>query len=196
MDLSTTLSLVQTILTAIQSLGLMQSLFSISHCRSELDDLHKTVQTVRAVLEDADAKQDLLNSQEKNYIQELKDAVYDADDVLDEFLTLAKRQKLREDSDKFSDKKFATPCEKSQEFHLSCKINLHRHKSMDNHGFMAFSPFNVGLLDAHSWVTLTLQHHVDKVSVWIRLYCMKFSIVWSKEVSMFVLYGTRDMAAN
>ncbi|XP_074285391.1 uncharacterized protein LOC141610965 isoform X3 [Silene latifolia] len=104
MDLSTTLSLVQTILTAIQSLGLMQSLFSISHCRSELDDLHKTVQTVRAVLEDADAKQDLLNSQEKNYIQELKDAVYDADDVLDEFLTLAKRQKLREDSDKFSDK--------------------------------------------------------------------------------------------
>ncbi|XP_074285684.1 putative disease resistance protein RGA1 isoform X2 [Silene latifolia] len=95
MDLSTTLSLVQTILTAIQTLGLMQSVCSISYCKSELDDLQNTVQTVRAVLEDADAKQDLLSSQEKNYIQELKDAVYDADDVLDEFLTLAKQKQLR-----------------------------------------------------------------------------------------------------
>ncbi|XP_074287455.1 uncharacterized protein LOC141612539 [Silene latifolia] len=95
MELSNTLSLVQTILTAIQTLGLMQSVCSISNCKSELDDLHNTVQTVRAVLEDADAKQDSLNSQEKNYIQELKDAVYDADDVLDEFLTLAKQNQLR-----------------------------------------------------------------------------------------------------
>ncbi|XP_074285707.1 putative disease resistance protein RGA3 isoform X2 [Silene latifolia] len=94
MDLSTTLSLVQTILTAIQTLGLMQSVCSISDCKSQLDDLQNTVQTVRAVLEDADAKQDLLSSQEKNYIQELKDAVYDADDVIDEFLTLAKQKQL------------------------------------------------------------------------------------------------------
>ncbi|XP_074285625.1 disease resistance protein RGA2-like isoform X2 [Silene latifolia] len=72
-----------------------RSMCSISYCKSELDDLQNTVQTVRAVLEDADAKQDLLNSQEKNYIQELKDAVYDADDVLDEFLTLAKQNQLR-----------------------------------------------------------------------------------------------------
>ncbi|XP_074285251.1 putative disease resistance protein RGA1 isoform X2 [Silene latifolia] len=43
---------------------------------------------------DADAKQDSLNFQEKNYIQELKDVVYDADDVLDEFLTLAKQKQL------------------------------------------------------------------------------------------------------
>ncbi|XP_074287759.1 putative disease resistance protein RGA1 [Silene latifolia] len=95
MDLSTTLSLVQTILTAIQTLGLMQSVCSIFNCKSELDDLQNTVETVRAVLEDADAKKDLLSSQEKNYIQELKDAVYDADDVLDEFLTLAKQKQLR-----------------------------------------------------------------------------------------------------
>ncbi|XP_074287807.1 putative disease resistance protein RGA1 [Silene latifolia] len=95
MDVSTTLSLVQTILTAIQTLGLMHSVCSISNCKSELDDLHNTVETVRAVLMDADAKQDSLNFQEKNYIQELKDAVYDADDVLDEFLTLAKQKQLR-----------------------------------------------------------------------------------------------------
>ncbi|XP_074285460.1 putative disease resistance protein RGA1 [Silene latifolia] len=95
MDLSTTLSLVQTILTAIQTLGLMQSVCPIFNCKSELDDLQNTVETVRAVLEDADAKKDLLSSQEKNYINELKDAVYDADDVLDEFLTLAKQKQLR-----------------------------------------------------------------------------------------------------
>ncbi|XP_074263186.1 disease resistance protein RGA2-like [Silene latifolia] len=95
MDVSTTLSLVQTILTAIQTLGLMHSVCSISNCESELDDLHNTVETVRAVLMDADTKQDSLNFQEKNYIQELKDAVYDADDVLDEFLTLAKQKQLR-----------------------------------------------------------------------------------------------------
>ncbi|XP_074285413.1 putative disease resistance protein RGA1 isoform X1 [Silene latifolia] len=95
MDLSTTLSLVQTILTAIQTLGQLHSVCSISYCKFELDDLQNTVQTVRAVLEDADAKQDSLNSQEKNYIIELKDAVYDADDVLDEFLTLAKQNQLK-----------------------------------------------------------------------------------------------------
>ncbi|XP_074287749.1 putative disease resistance protein RGA1 [Silene latifolia] len=95
MDPATTLALIQTILAAIQTLAQLQSLFSISHCRSELDDLHNTVETVRAVLEDADARQDSLNAQEKHYIQELKDAVYDADDVLDEFLTLAKQNQLR-----------------------------------------------------------------------------------------------------
>ncbi|KAH9624083.1 hypothetical protein KSS87_004885, partial [Heliosperma pusillum] len=66
-----------------------------SNCKSELDDLLNTVETVKAVLEDADAKQESLNSQEKHYIQELKDAVYDADDVLDEFLTLVKQKQLR-----------------------------------------------------------------------------------------------------
>ncbi|XP_074285375.1 putative disease resistance protein RGA1 [Silene latifolia] len=95
MDLSNTLSLVQVILGAIQTLLQMHSVCSISYYKSQLDDLQNTVETIRAVLEDADAKQDLLSSQEKNYIQELKDAVYDADDVLDEFLTLAKQNQLR-----------------------------------------------------------------------------------------------------
>ncbi|XP_074285703.1 putative disease resistance protein RXW24L [Silene latifolia] len=66
--------------------------------------IQNTVETVRAVLEDADARKDSLNSQEKNYVKDLKDAVYDADDVLDEFLTLAKQEKLRGDGDKFTDK--------------------------------------------------------------------------------------------
>ncbi|XP_074285658.1 uncharacterized protein LOC141611114 [Silene latifolia] len=95
MDLSNTLSLVQVILGAIQTLLQMHSVCSISYYKSQLDDLQNTVQTIRAVLEDADAKQDLLSSQEKNYIQELKDAVYNADDVLDEFLTLAKQNQLK-----------------------------------------------------------------------------------------------------
>ncbi|XP_074285248.1 putative disease resistance protein RGA1 isoform X2 [Silene latifolia] len=79
-------------------------MLSFSHCKSKLDDLQNTVEMVGAVLEDAGAKQDSLNAQEKHYVQELKDAVYDADDVLDEFLTLAKQKQLREHSDKFSDK--------------------------------------------------------------------------------------------
>ncbi|XP_074287700.1 putative disease resistance protein RGA1 [Silene latifolia] len=96
MDLSTTLSLVQTILAAIQTLGQLQAVCSVSNCKSELDDLQNTVETVRAVLMDADAKQDSLNFQEQNYVQELKDAVYDADDVFDEFLTLVKnKQQLK-----------------------------------------------------------------------------------------------------
>ncbi|XP_074285733.1 uncharacterized protein LOC141611169 isoform X4 [Silene latifolia] len=95
MDLSTSLSVVQTILTAIQTLGQLQSVCSISSCKSELDDLQNTVEIVRAVLMDADAKQDSLNCQEQVYVKELKDAVYDADDVLDEFLTLAKQKQLR-----------------------------------------------------------------------------------------------------
>ncbi|XP_074285723.1 putative disease resistance protein RGA1 isoform X2 [Silene latifolia] len=89
------LSIVQTILAAIQTLGQLQSLCSISNCKSELDDLQNTVEYVRAVLMDADAKQDSLNFQEQNYIKELKDAVYEADDVLDEFLTLAKQNQLK-----------------------------------------------------------------------------------------------------
>ncbi|XP_074285385.1 putative disease resistance protein RGA1 [Silene latifolia] len=104
MDPATTLAVIQTILTAIQTLPQLLSMLSISHCKSKLDDLQNTVEKVGAVLEDAGAKQDSLNAQEKHYIQELKDAVYDADDVLDEFLTLAKQNQLREDSDKFSDK--------------------------------------------------------------------------------------------
>ncbi|XP_074317949.1 disease resistance protein RGA2-like [Silene latifolia] len=82
----------------------MQAMCSITDCKRELEDLQNTVQTVKAVLEDADAKQDSLNSQEKHYIKELKDAVYDADDVLDEFLTLAKRKQLIQAGDRVSDK--------------------------------------------------------------------------------------------
>ncbi|XP_074317951.1 putative disease resistance protein RGA1 [Silene latifolia] len=104
MDLATVLSVVQTILTAIQTLVQLQPMFFISDCKRELDDLHNTVETVKAVLEDADAKQDSLNSQEKHYIKELRDAVYDADNVLDEFLTLAKQKKLIEAGGKVSDK--------------------------------------------------------------------------------------------
>ncbi|XP_074287818.1 putative disease resistance protein RGA1 [Silene latifolia] len=104
MDPATTLAVIQTILTAIQTLPQLLSMLSFSHCKSKLEDLQKTVETVGAVLEDAVARQDSLNAQEKHYIQELKDAVYDADDVLDEFLTLAKRQQLRKHSDKFSGK--------------------------------------------------------------------------------------------
>ncbi|XP_074285435.1 disease resistance protein RGA2-like isoform X2 [Silene latifolia] len=84
------------ILNAVNPIQIIsESVCSISNYKSQLDDLQNTVETVRAVLMDADAKQDSLNFQEMNYVKELKDTVYDADDVLDEFLTLAKRNQLR-----------------------------------------------------------------------------------------------------
>ncbi|XP_074291103.1 putative disease resistance protein RGA1 [Silene latifolia] len=67
-------------------------------------DLQRTVDTVKSVLEDADAKQEELSCQETVYIEELKDALYDANDVLDEFVTLVKQKQLNEANDKLSDK--------------------------------------------------------------------------------------------
>ncbi|KAL2920514.1 putative disease resistance protein RGA4, partial [Bienertia sinuspersici] len=62
--------------------------------KSQLDDLKETVSTIRKVLLDADARREL-SYEERNYIDKLKDAVYDADDLFDEFLTLAELKQLR-----------------------------------------------------------------------------------------------------
>ncbi|KAL9225246.1 hypothetical protein vseg_001195 [Gypsophila vaccaria] len=98
MELGTVMSVVQTLCAALQCSELRQ-LFDLFGYKSELDDLRRTVSTVRAVLKDAEAKQDDLLSmshQAQLFVDELKDAVYDADDLLDEFITVAelKRQHL------------------------------------------------------------------------------------------------------
>ncbi|XP_074266767.1 putative disease resistance protein RGA3 [Silene latifolia] len=104
MDLATVMSVVQTLLSAIQTLDQLKVMCSFSDCKRELAALQSTVDTIKSVLQDAEAKQDALNNQEKKYIEELKDAVYDANDVVDEFLTLVKRKNLTEASDKVTDK--------------------------------------------------------------------------------------------
>ncbi|XP_074317961.1 putative disease resistance protein RGA1 [Silene latifolia] len=90
MDLGTVLSVAQTLFSALQCTEL-KHIFTLFGYESELDNLRRTVVTVRTVLKDAEAKQDALASmsnQAQLYIDELKDAVYDADDLLDEFITI------------------------------------------------------------------------------------------------------------
>ncbi|KAH9611398.1 hypothetical protein KSS87_018559, partial [Heliosperma pusillum] len=99
MDLATIMSVVQTIVTAIQFLEQFKLNFTFVNCKRELADLQRTVDTVKSVLEDANVKQEELSCQETIYIDELKDSLYDANDVLDEFVTLVKQKQLNEAND-------------------------------------------------------------------------------------------------
>ncbi|KAK8665404.1 hypothetical protein V6N13_005573 [Hibiscus sabdariffa] len=58
-----------------------------------LNQLKPTLMSVRAVLDDAETKQ-ITNSNVRSWIVDLKDAVYDAEDLLDEIATEALRRKL------------------------------------------------------------------------------------------------------
>ncbi|CAO2839103.1 unnamed protein product [Amaranthus hypochondriacus] len=89
------LSAVQTLLAALQCTALKEMASKFNY-KSKLDDLQRTVCTVKAVLLDAENKEELSN-EARVWLQELKDAVYDADDLFDEFATLARRNKLLED---------------------------------------------------------------------------------------------------
>jgi structure-specific endonuclease subunit SLX1 len=52
--------------------------------KAELQNLESTLTTVQAVRQDAEQKQ-WKSEAVKNWLRKLKDAAYDADDVLDEF---------------------------------------------------------------------------------------------------------------
>ncbi|XP_074286090.1 putative disease resistance protein RGA1 [Silene latifolia] len=62
---------------------------------SQLDELADTVSTIKAVLFDADLKHQELTHGGREYIEKLKDAVYDVDDVLDEFNTMVLKAKKK-----------------------------------------------------------------------------------------------------
>ncbi|XP_074284847.1 disease resistance protein RGA2-like [Silene latifolia] len=70
--------------------------------KSELEDLKDTITTVRKVLLDAESKNQL-SHEAQHYIQKLQDAVYDADDLFDEFRTLAELKQHNKDA-KLSEK--------------------------------------------------------------------------------------------
>jgi len=74
----------------------LREICSISRYKSELKSLERTVNTVKAVLEETKSKQmhEELSSQFQLYVDQLKDALCDADDLLDGFVTLAQRKKL------------------------------------------------------------------------------------------------------
>ncbi|XP_074319547.1 putative disease resistance protein RGA1 isoform X2 [Silene latifolia] len=78
-------------------------MFSKLGYKSELLKLQQTVSTTKAVIEDAEAKQGL-SMEEQLYIDELKDEVFDADDVFDEFNTFVEQKELVMEDGKFSKK--------------------------------------------------------------------------------------------
>ena len=92
------LSAVQTLFASLQCSELKE-LSSILAYKSELENLQRTVGTIKAALHDAESKQVEfeLSDQAQLWIEELKDAVYDADDLVDEVVTLAKQKKLMKD---------------------------------------------------------------------------------------------------
>ncbi|KAL2941307.1 Disease resistance protein RGA2 [Bienertia sinuspersici] len=77
----------QTLFATLQ-LPELRKVCSIWGYKSQLADLQKTVSTIKNVLLDAETK--VLTIEAQGYIDELKDAVYDADDLFDEFVTLLK----------------------------------------------------------------------------------------------------------
>ncbi|KAK9667018.1 hypothetical protein RND81_14G226700 [Saponaria officinalis] len=68
----------------------IREICSIWGYKSQLDNLRDTITTIRQVLLDAESKNGKLCHEAQDYILKLKNAVYDADDLFDEFLTLAK----------------------------------------------------------------------------------------------------------
>jgi len=84
------LSAVQTVFAALQC-SQLRDLLSVWGYKSQLESLNSTVETIRAIFLDVDVMQAQgfqLTAKQVDYIEKLKDAVYDADDLLDEFATL------------------------------------------------------------------------------------------------------------
>ncbi|XP_058078555.1 putative disease resistance protein RGA4 [Magnolia sinica] len=86
-------ALVETMVGNLNSL-LPQQFQTARGVKKELGKLESTLSTIQAVLQDAEEQQ--VKSQAlKNWLKKLKDVAYDADDLIDEFLTEAFRQKVR-----------------------------------------------------------------------------------------------------
>ncbi|XP_021738234.1 putative disease resistance protein RGA3 [Chenopodium quinoa] len=86
-------------------LGVAQTLFAALQCKelkelcskfkydSQLETLRGTIETIQKVLLDADSRHLELNNQGLEWVNKLKDAVYEADDLFDKFATIAQQQK-------------------------------------------------------------------------------------------------------
>ncbi|KAM4087785.1 hypothetical protein ACB094_07G022100 [Castanea mollissima] len=86
--------------TIIESLGssTLQPIGSIWGIKDDLEKMKNTVLAIQAVLQDAEEQQ-VENHQVKHWLMNLRDAVYDADDLLSEFTTHVLQQQLM-DGDK------------------------------------------------------------------------------------------------
>ncbi|XP_074314711.1 disease resistance protein RGA2-like [Silene latifolia] len=89
------LSVSDSLFTALNSPLLKEAFLSIAY-GNRLKKLKGTVTTVKSVLLDA-ANKDELSEIDRDYIDKLKEAIYDADDLFDELVTRAERKKLFDD---------------------------------------------------------------------------------------------------
>ncbi|XP_048231125.1 putative disease resistance protein RGA3 [Ricinus communis] len=88
-------ALASTILTNLNSLVLGE--FAIAGgLKTELNNLESPFTTIQAVLHDAEEKQ-WKSEAMKNWLHKLKDAAYEADDVLNEYAIQAQRRRLPKD---------------------------------------------------------------------------------------------------
>ncbi|XP_019166239.1 PREDICTED: putative disease resistance protein RGA3 [Ipomoea nil] len=83
----------ENVLSKIVSLA-QDEISSAWNLKPELKKLQNTLSTIKAVLRDADEQQ-AKNHEVKDWLQKLRDVVYDADDLLDDFGTLSLLRKLR-----------------------------------------------------------------------------------------------------
>ncbi|XP_050262354.1 putative disease resistance protein RGA4 [Quercus robur] len=79
----------------IESLGssTLKKIRSIRGVQDELEKMNNTVLTIQAVLEDAEEQQ-VKNHQVKDWLMKLRDAAFDADDLLSEFSTYVLQQEV------------------------------------------------------------------------------------------------------
>jgi hypothetical protein len=78
----------------IENLGsqIFQEIGSLWGVQDELDNIKSIVSRIQAVLQDA-AEQQSQNHQVRDWLEKLKDAIYEADDLLSEFSTEASRRR-------------------------------------------------------------------------------------------------------
>ncbi|XP_021756921.1 putative disease resistance protein RGA3 [Chenopodium quinoa] len=88
MDVATALTVAQTLFATLQCAE-VRKLCSVFKYESEFEKLLETVEIINKCLLDADSKCQELTNEGQYWVQNLKDAVYDADDLLDEFNTIA-----------------------------------------------------------------------------------------------------------
>jgi Leucine-rich repeat (LRR) protein len=81
--------------TIIESLGssTLQQIGSIWGVKAEFEKMTNTVSTIQAVLQDAEEQQ-VNNRQVRDWLMKLRDAVFDADDLLSNFSTHVLRQRV------------------------------------------------------------------------------------------------------
>ncbi|CAL5351689.1 unnamed protein product [Camellia sinensis] len=84
--------------------------------KTELQNLKSTLSTIQAVLQDAETKRGKSETL-KNWLRKLNDAAYDADNLVDEFMTEAMRRRMDSERHKIPDRLDAIAGEKNK-FHL------------------------------------------------------------------------------